>query len=65
VAANALLRGNGVRKYQQPLPRDLALSLVMEILSDPEVLDAAAAIDDEFEETDYEGEEGADEPGRI
>jgi Wadjet protein JetA len=53
------------KRHQQPLSRDLALSLVMEILSDPEVLDAAAAIDDEFEETDHEGEEGADEPGRI
>ena len=53
------------RRHQQPLSRDLALSLVMEILSDPEVLDAAAAIDDEFEETDDEGEEDADEPGRI
>ena len=53
------------RRHQQPLSRDLALSLVMEILSDPEVLDAAAAIDDEFEETANEGEEDADEPGRI
>ena len=46
------------RRHQQPLSRDLALSLVMKILSDPEVLDTAAAIDDEFEETDDEGEEG-------
>jgi len=53
------------RRHQQPLSRDLALSLVMEILSDPEVLDAAAAIQDEFEETDDEGEEFTDEPGRI
>ena len=45
------------RRHQQPLSRDLALSLVMEILSDPEALDAAAVIDDEFEETDDEGEE--------
>jgi Family of unknown function (DUF5716) len=37
----------------------------MEILSDPEVLDAAAAIQDEFEETDDEGEGFTDEPGRI
>jgi hypothetical protein len=45
------------RRHQQPLSRDLALSLVMEILSDPEVQAAAAAIQDEFEETDDEGEE--------
>jgi hypothetical protein len=37
----------------------------MKIISDPEILDGAAAIQDEFEETDDEGEEGADEPGRI
>ncbi len=56
---------DATRRHQQPLSRDLALSLVMEILSDPEVLDAAAAIQDEFEETDDQGEEFTDEPGRI
>jgi hypothetical protein len=39
------------RRHQQPLSRDLALSLVMKILSDPEILDGAAAIQDEFEES--------------
>lgn len=47
------------RRHQQPLSRDLALSLVTEILSDPEALAAASEIEDEVDEPG--GEDGADQ----
>jgi hypothetical protein len=59
------------RRHQQPLSRDLALSLVAEILSDPEAMavmsDIEEGVEDEIEEPG--GEDGADqfddEFGRI
>lgn len=59
------------RRHQQPLSRDLALSLVAEILSDPEALAAASeieeGIEDEADESSGEGGAGAfaDELDRI
>jgi Family of unknown function (DUF5716) len=55
------------RRHQQPLSRDLALSLVMEILSDPETLAAASEIGDDIDESGAEGQPGEfeDEFDRI
>src|SRR5262245_25289585 len=59
------------RRHQQPLSRDLALSLVAEILSDPEALAAASEIEEgiegEVDESSGEGGVGAsdDELDRI
>jgi hypothetical protein len=55
------------RRHQQPLSRDLALSLVSEILSDPEALAAASEIEDEVDEADAENgtDEFDDEFARI
>jgi Family of unknown function (DUF5716) len=46
------------RRHQQPLSRDLALSLVVDILSDPEAMAAASEIEDEVDGPGDEG--GAD-----
>ena len=46
------------RRHQQPLSRDLALSLVAEILSDPEALVAASELEEG--EVDEPGDEGGD-----
>lgn len=46
------------RRHQQPLSRDLALSLVSEILYDPEALTVASEIEDEV---DWPGKDETDE----